>query len=131
MRVRRRPGGITRRITASRAVTFGAACRDCPLRARCTTSKTGRNIILHEYHDILSAARRDWPALRPDYMQHRPNVERAIAQAATVRGRRIKLRYRGQAKNNAWLKTRTAALNLRNLIGKGLSRQPGAWALAT
>jgi len=125
------PNGITRRITASRAVTFGAACRDCPLRARCTASKTGRNIILHEYHDILSAARRDWPGQRPDYMQHRPNVERAIAQAATVRGRRIKLRYRGQTKNNAWLKTRTAALNLRNLIGKGLSRQPGTWALAT
>jgi hypothetical protein len=125
------PNGVTRPVTASRAVTFGAACRGCPLRARCTASKTGRNITLHQHHAILSAARRDWPGQRQDYRQHRPNVERAIAQTATVRGRRVKLRYRGQAKNNAWLKTRTAALNLRNLIGKGLTRQPGTWALAT
>ena len=35
------PAGITRPISARRNVTFGAACRSCPLRARCTTSKTG------------------------------------------------------------------------------------------
>jgi hypothetical protein len=57
-------------------------------------------------------------------------VERAIAQAATWRGRRLKLRYRGTARNNAWLKRRTAALNLRNLISRGLARQNGAWVLA-
>lgn len=33
--------------------------------------------------------------------------------------------------NNAWLKTRTAALNLRNLIGRGLTRRDGTWLLAT
>ena len=125
------PSGITRRITARRNVTFGAACRGCPLRARCTTSKTGRALILHEHDDLLRAARRDWPGLREDYMTHRPNVERAVAQVATFRGRRLKLRYRGQTKNNAWLKRRTAALNLRNLIGTGLTRRAGAWALAT
>jgi hypothetical protein len=64
-------------------------------------------------------------------MTHRPNVERAVAQVATFRGRRLKLRYRGETKNNAWLKYRTAALNLRNLIGKGLTGRDGAWALAT
>jgi hypothetical protein len=125
------PNGITRRITASRNVTFGAACHGCPLRARCTASKTGRALILHEHDDVLRAARRDWPRLRQDYMKHRPNVERAVAQVATSRGRRLKLRYRGVAKNNAWLKRRTAALNLRNLIGRGLTRRAGAWALAT
>jgi hypothetical protein len=54
-------------------------------------------------------------------------VERAIAQVATFRGRRLKLRYRGVASNHAWLKRRTAALNLRNLAGKGLTRRGGAW----
>ena len=49
----------------------------------------------------------------------------------TWRGRRLRLRYRGVARNHAWLKRRTAALNLRNLIGKGLARRHGAWALAT
>jgi IS5 family transposase len=86
---------------------------------------------VHERDDLLRAARRDWPGLRQDYMKHRPNVERAVAQVATFRGRRLKLRYRGETKNNAWLKDRTAAVNLRNLTGKGLTRRAGAWALAT
>jgi hypothetical protein len=64
-------------------------------------------------------------------MTYRPNVERAIAQVATWRGRRLKLRYRGVIKNHAWLKCRTAALNLRNLLGRGLACRDGAWVLAT
>ena len=128
------PAGITRRITAKNAVIFGAACRDCPLRDRCTTSKSGRTLHLHEHDALLRAARAAWAAgtgLREDYMAHRPHVERAIAQAATWRGRRLKLRYRGTARNHAWLKRRTAAVNLRNLLGRGLARCDGAWILAT
>ena len=64
-------------------------------------------------------------------MTYRPNVERAIAQVATWRGRRLKLRYRGHDRNHAWLKRRTAAVNLRNLLGRGLGRRDGAWVLAT
>ena len=122
------PNGVTRRITARRNVTFGAACRTCPLRARCTTNKTGRALILHEHDALLRAARRDWrasPALQENYSKYRPNVERAVAQAATWRGRGLKLRYRGTTRNNAWLKRRTAALNLRNLIGRGLAPRDG------
>jgi hypothetical protein len=62
---------------------------------------------------------------------YRPNVERTVSQVATQSGRRIKLRYRGTTKNNAWLKYRTAALNLRNLIGRGLTGVGGIWVLAT
>ena len=93
-----------------------------------------RTLHLHEHDGLLRAARADWaadPGLREDYSTHRPHVERAIAQVATWRGRRIKLRYRGVARNHAWLKRRTAALNLRNLLGKGLARRDGAWVLAT
>jgi hypothetical protein len=128
------PAGITRQVTARNAVIFGAACRGCPLREKCTTAKDGRTLHLHEHDGLLRAARADWaadPGLREDYMTHRPNVERAIAQVATWRGRRLKLRYRGQARNHAWFKRRTAALNLRNLLGKGLARRNGAWALPT
>ena len=127
------PAGLTRRITARRSVTFGAACRGCPLRARCTTAKTGRTLPLHPHDAILRAARATWaahPALREDYRKHRPNVERVISQAASRGGRRLKLRYLGTARNNAWLKNRTAALNLRNLINHGLNRRNGAWVLA-
>jgi hypothetical protein len=127
------PAGITRLVTARRSVTFGAACRGCPLRSRCTTSTTGRTLTLHEHDALLRAARHDWaarPAQREDYRKYRPNVERVICQVASRGGRRLKLRYLGTAKNNAWLKDRAAALNLRNLIGRGLTRIDGAWTLA-
>ena len=128
------PNQITRPLSPGRVATFGSLCRSCPLAARCTTSKTGRKIVLHEHDDHLRAARRTWaddPDLRAEYAKHRPNVERAVAQVATRGGRRLKLRYRGTGKNNAWLKRRTAALNLRNLIGRGLDRVNGTWIVAT
>jgi IS5 family transposase len=88
---------------------------------------------LHPRDSLLRAARADWAAdsgLRKDYMARRPNVERAIAHVATWRGRRLKLRYRGVTKNNAWFKRRTAAVNLRNLVSRGLARRDGGWVLA-
>jgi hypothetical protein len=33
--------------------------------------------------------------------------------------------------NNAWLKRRTAALNLRNLLSQGLAHRSSDWILAT
>jgi hypothetical protein len=124
---------VTRRITTGRSVTFGAACRGCALRGRCTANKTGRVLRLHPRDALLHAARQNWahrPGLREDYRKYRPNIERVISQVASRVGRRLKLRYLGTARNNAWLKNRTAALNLRNLISRGLDRQNGAWALA-
>lgn len=127
------PAGITRRITPARVVNFAAACRGCPLRGRCTTNKAGRTLALHQHDQLLRDARRDWaadPALRQDYRTTRPHIERAVAQVATTRGRRIKLRYRGTARNHAWLKRRTAAVNLVTLLRHGLTRHGGTWILA-
>jgi hypothetical protein len=127
------PAAVTRPITARRAVIFGGACRTCPLRERCTTAKDGRTLHLHQHDALLRGARADWaaqPALRENYRKHRPNVERVISQIASRGGRRLKLRYRGAAKNNAWLKHRTATLNLRNLISRGLTREHDTWVLA-
>ena len=127
------PAGVIRPITARRAVIFGTACRTCQLRTRCTTAKGGRTLRLHPHDAILRAARAAWaaqPVLREDYKKYRPNVERVISQVASRGGRRLKLRYIGTAKNNAWLKNRTAALNLRNLIGRGLNHHHGTWVLA-
>ena len=127
------PAGNTRPISEkTRTATFGALCRDCPLRHRCTTSKTGRKIVLDPRDDLLRHARRDWadkPALREKYRKFRPNVERVVSQIASHGGRRLKLRYRGTTKNNAWLTLRTAGLNLRNLLARGLTRTAGVWAL--
>src|SRR3954463_14480270 len=51
------PAGITRPISRTRAVTFGAACRGCPLRQDCTTAADGRTLHLHP-HDALQRAHR-------------------------------------------------------------------------
>ena len=124
------PNGVVRPITPKRSVTFGAACRGCPLRQRCTTATDGRSLHLHE-HDRLQRAHRQRaqdPQWQAPYRQHRPMVERSIAWL--VAGGNRKVRYRGVVKNNAWLHTRTAALNLRRLLNLGLVQQHGAWALA-
>jgi len=127
------PAGHTRPVTKTRNVIFGALCRDCPLATGCTTSKTGRTLNLHQRDDLLRAARRDWsaqPDLQDTYRKNRPNVERVVSQIASRGGRRLKLRYRGTTKNHAWLTRRTAGLNLRNLLGRGLTCTAGAWVLA-
>src|SRR6266508_84743 len=83
------PAGSTRPISATRIATFGALCRDCPLRQRCTTSKTGRKIVLHERDDLLRRARRDWKDnsdLRERYRRHRPNIARVDSQIASRGG---------------------------------------------
>jgi IS5 family transposase len=124
------PNGLTRPITAMRKVTFGGACKGCPLRAQCTISLTGRKMVLHPQEKLLRAARRqaETPEFQTVYRQHRPMVERSIAWL--TRGNR-RVRYRGVTKNNHWLHHRVAALNLRRLIVLGLTRTNGNWALAT
>jgi IS5 family transposase len=122
------PNGLTRRLTRTRNAVFGVACRDCPLRSRCTTSRTGRTLRLHEHDALLRAARRqaETPQFQAVYRQHRPMVERSIAWL--TRGNR-KVRYRGVAKNDHWLHRRAAALNLRRLLTLGLNHNGTAWAL--
>ena len=56
------PAGHTRPISATRVASFGALCRDCPLRQQCTKSKSGRKIVLHERDRELRKARSDWAA---------------------------------------------------------------------
>jgi IS5 family transposase len=127
------PNGLTRNITPSRSVTYGAACRGCPLRDRCTTSKDGRTLRLHPQDAILRQARRDWddtPELRHKYRQHRPMVERSIAWLIGPKGRCRKVRYRGAGPNDQWLHLRVAALNLRRLLNLGLTHTGQTWTLA-
>ena len=125
------PAGVTRAMTASRTVTFGAACGACPLRHKCTTATGGRSMTIHPHEELLRAARAQ--ARTGEFKRAYPTrsaIERTIAWAATQNGRRVKLRYLGTARNDAWLHTRCAALNLRTLLRHGLIRRDGAWALA-
>ena len=123
------PDGHTVAITRARGADFGVRCRDCPLRARCTTSRRGRKLTLHGQDSVLFAARRqaETPEFQTVYRQHRPMVERSIAWI--VRGNR-KLRYRGTTKNDWWLHHRVAAVNLRRLITLGLDHTGANWVIA-
>jgi hypothetical protein len=123
------PNRLTRTITPTRNAVFGIACRDCPLRDRCTTSRQGRTVRLHEHEHLLRAARRQAESaeFQAAYRRHRPMVERSIAWL--VRGANRRVRYRGVTKNDHWLHHRVAALNLRRLITLGLGHNGSTWAL--
>jgi hypothetical protein len=93
-------------------------CWCCGTRTRCC-------------EDLLHAARAQ--ARAPEFKQAYPTrsaIERIIAWTATQNGRRIRLRYIGAVKNDAWLRTRCVAINLRTLLRHGLTRRDGAWVLA-
>jgi hypothetical protein len=123
------PNGLTRTISRTGSATFGAACADCALRARCTRSRTGKSLKIRPHDARQRAARkaaRD-PAWLAEYRQHRPMVERTIAWL--TRGNR-RLRYRGTIKNDHWLHRRAAALNLRRLIKFGLAHNGTNWVIA-
>ena len=123
------PAGVTRTPSAKGTVTFGAACRGCPLRARCTASASGRAVLLGEHHELQREHRKRAAdeGFQATYRQHRPMVERSIAWL--TRGAR-RVPYRGVEKNNNWLHHRVAALNLRRLLALGLTVKDGTWALA-
>jgi Transposase DDE domain/Transposase domain (DUF772) len=123
------PNGLTARLTRTRTAIFGARCRDCPLRPRCTSSARGRKLALHP-HDALQRAHRaraQDPEFQAVYRRHRPMVERSISWL--VAGGNRRLRFRGTRLNDLWLHHRAAALNLRRLLTLGLTRNGGAWTL--
>jgi len=124
------PAQQTAHITATGSVTFGARCRGCPLRSRCTSSKDGKALLIRPGDRHLVAARRAWTdgAFTDDYRQHRPMVERSISWLVANGNRRVS--YRGIAKNQAGLRLRVAAINLRRLINLGLHHTANGWALA-
>jgi hypothetical protein len=125
------PAGQVRQMSKTRTVTFGAPCAACPMRSLCTTARDGRSMAIHPHDGLLRAARAQ--ARTEEFKRAYPtraSIERTIAWIATQNGRRVRLRYIGTAKNNAWLHNRCAGLNLRTLVKAGLTRAGGAWALA-
>lgn len=114
----------------ARTAQFKRLCTDCPLRERCTNSKTGRTLNVHPQHELLTAARAQAatdPVWQDEYRRWRPPVERAIAWLVAKGNRRVP--YHGVVTNNIWLHHRAAALNLRRLINLGLTRTSGTWHL--
>jgi hypothetical protein len=73
-------------------------CAACPLRARCTTSTTGRSISIHPDEQLLAELReyQATPAGRAK-LRERVKVEHGLAHVGQWQGRRA--RYRGTRKN--------------------------------
>jgi IS5 family transposase len=123
------PNGITVAISRrSRQARFGRRCDGCPLRQRCTRSRHGKILTIHQHHALLAAARAHahTAAFIEPYQQHRPMVERSIAWLVR-RGRKV--RYRGIARNRIAFAHRCAATNLRRLINLGIHWN-GNWMIA-
>jgi IS5 family transposase len=122
------PAGHIVPVSRTGSATFGVRCGGCPLRERCTTSKTGRQLQISEHDAELVEARRAWNdgTFKDDYRRWRPMVERSIAWLVQDGHRRV--RYRGVTRNRQALALRVAAINLRRLIRLGLEHDGTNWA---
>ena len=124
------PAGHTVTMSPGGTATFGVRCGPCPRRSCCTNARDGKALKISDHDDELVYGRDAWrdEILQDHYRQHRPMVERSIAWLVT-RGHR-KVRYRGVERNQQWLATRLAALNLRRLINLGLDRNELGWVIS-
>lgn len=113
---------------------FGKACTGCPLRAQCTTSKTGRHITISRWETHLSTARsrQSDPAWKADYRATRPKVERKIAHLMRRRHGGRRARMRGLLRVTADFTLLAAATNLARLATLGLThnQHQDSWAIA-
>ncbi len=124
------PNQVTVAINAGGQARFGATCRDCPLRSRCTTAAAGRTFTVGDHDQLLAQARTQWrddEDAIAEYRQYRPMVERSIAWIVANGHRRV--RYHGVEANRIALTTRAAVLNLRRLVNLGLAWNSDGWAL--
>ena len=125
------PNGTTTHLTNNGSATFGAKCRGCPVRSRCTSAIDGKTFLVGKHDEHLAANRQRWRTdtdLVDDYRQHRPMVERTIAWLVTNGHRRCRLR--GVARNKIAFSTRAAVINLKRLINLGLEHDGTTWNLA-
>jgi IS5 family transposase len=126
------PNGITTHLSLKGTATFGAKCRGCPVRSRCTSAVDGKTFVVGEHDHLLAANRARWASdteLVDDYRQHRPMVERSIAWLVANGHRRC--RHRGVERNRLALSIRAATINLRRLLALDLKLTNGTWTIAT
>ena len=137
--------GLQRQKDDSRIAEFAPHCASCPLRDKCTKSRSGRTVHTHAKHKTLSRARthqRDakWKA---HYRATRPKVERKFAHLMRRKhgGRRARMRGRlriGQdfsllaaAVNLARLAVIEATMLRRSVIARCRSANPRTCTTAT
>ena len=112
--------------------SFGKACRDCPLRARCTTAKDGRVIAISPHEALLQEARQRQadPAWQADYRATRPKVERKIGHLMRRRHGGRRARVRGELRIGQDWRLLSAAANLARLAVLRVASVAGGWTVA-
>jgi transposase len=93
-------------------------CRDCPVRQRCTTSKTGRKVGFipePEFSALQAAREREQTDEFKQAYKKRAGVEGTISQAVGVLGMR-RARYRGLDKAHLQHLMTAAAMNLMRVL---------------
>jgi hypothetical protein len=93
------PNQVTMAFTPGTTVRFPTrTCQACPLRERCTTSRSGRSVSVHPDEQLLAElrARQLTPQGRAK-LRERVGVEHSLAHVGHWQGRRA--RYRGTRKN--------------------------------
>jgi transposase len=110
-------------------IRFAAAtCAACPLRAQCTTGKSGRSLHLSEHYELVAARRREaqtdafWARMRA-----RPAIEATLSELVRKHGLR-RHRYRGDAKRAFENLLTGAACNLKRLARALVARSERAVA---
>jgi hypothetical protein len=92
--------------------TFGAVCRECPLRAQCTTAVGGRTVRVHPQEELLHAAR----AYQATEAGRAHLRERVVAEHRLARLGQLGMgqaRYVGRAKTRCQLLLLATIANLR------------------
>ena len=111
------PAGQTRSTftlhpDGSKTYSFGAACRDCPLRAQCTTAAGGRSLSVSAHEALLQAARSYQQSSQGrENLRKRVGVEHALARLAWLGIGQA--RYIGRAKSRFQLMMAATIANLR------------------
>jgi transposase len=93
------PAGVSMSFRPGQTVHFPKdTCAACPLRERCTTSRSGRSVSIHPDEKLLAELRQrqQTPAGRAR-LRERVQVEHALAHIGRWQGRRA--RYTGTRKN--------------------------------
>jgi hypothetical protein len=113
--------------------SFGTHCADCPLRAHCTTSKSGRIIRTHPKYETIQRARarqRD-PQWKAKYRAIRPKVERKLSHMMRRRHGGRRARVRGRARIAQDFRLLGAAVNLNRLATLRVHFDGARWTRPT
>lgn len=82
------PRGYNPRRQQTEYITRKGVCASCPLRSRCTESKSGRSVARFLEHELVMRAREQARSreARADYARRRPLMEGSYAQSANCHG---------------------------------------------